>query len=173
MSVEKKGGEGFLSRWARLKEQARAGAREEAATPAPEKPATAEAPAAPPEPDELPPDLEDIDPEALDPENVDFSRFLKEDVPEWLRRKALRKLWQSDPVLANLDGLNDYDEDFTEGGVAAAAHAFFQRLREMDEALEQVADERREEASAPTAETASSTPGEEKTTQDPQWKEEA
>ena len=29
-----------------------------------------------------------------------------------LRRLALRRLWRSDPVLANLDGLNDYDEDF-------------------------------------------------------------
>ena len=33
-------------------------------------------------------------------------------VPEALKRAALRKLWGSDPVLANLDGLNDYGEDF-------------------------------------------------------------
>ena len=173
MSAEEKGGEGFLSRWARLKARERAGAREESATPSPERSTAAEAPAAPPEPDELPPDLEGIDPEALDPENVDFSRFLKEDVPEWLRRKALRKLWQSDPVLANLDGLNDYDEDFTEGGIAAAAQAFFQRLREMDEALEEVAEERRDEEPAPIAEPASSTPAEEKTAQDSEPEEEA
>ncbi|MDM7947783.1 MAG: DUF3306 domain-containing protein, partial [Oceanibaculum nanhaiense] len=31
-----------------------------------------------------------------------------------LQRKALRKLWASDPVLACLDGLNDYEEDFTD-----------------------------------------------------------
>jgi hypothetical protein len=27
-------------------------------------------------------------------------------------RAALRKLWTSDPVLANLDGLNHYDDDY-------------------------------------------------------------
>jgi hypothetical protein len=33
-------------------------------------------------------------------------------VPEFLRKRALRVLWRSNPVLANLDGLNDYDDDF-------------------------------------------------------------
>ncbi|MEE9587788.1 MAG: DUF3306 domain-containing protein, partial [Hyphomicrobiaceae bacterium] len=44
----------------------------------------------------------------------DFTRFMKAGVPEAIRRRALRQLWLSDPVLANLDGLNDYDEDFTD-----------------------------------------------------------
>jgi hypothetical protein len=35
-------------------------------------------------------------------------------VPEQLRKRALRKLWRLNPVFANLDGLNDYDEDFTD-----------------------------------------------------------
>lgn len=43
----------------------------------------------------------------------DYTGFLKKNVPEALRKAALRKLWVSDPILANLDGLNDYDEDFT------------------------------------------------------------
>lgn len=43
----------------------------------------------------------------------DYTVFLREGVPEEIRRQALRALWRSDPVLANLDGLNDYDEDFT------------------------------------------------------------
>ncbi len=43
----------------------------------------------------------------------DFTAFLAEGVPEELTRAALRKLWLSDPELANLDGLNDYDEDFS------------------------------------------------------------
>ena len=43
----------------------------------------------------------------------DFTVFLKKNVPEALRRRALRKLWVSDPVLANLDGLNDYDDDYS------------------------------------------------------------
>lgn len=43
----------------------------------------------------------------------DFSAFMKAGVPEFLRKRALRVLWRSNPVLANLDGLNDYDDDFT------------------------------------------------------------
>jgi len=43
----------------------------------------------------------------------DFTPFLGKGVPEALTRAALRKLWTSDPALANLDGLNDYDEDYT------------------------------------------------------------
>lgn len=43
----------------------------------------------------------------------DFSRFMADGVPQFLRRRALKVLWRSNPVLANLDGLNDYDDDFT------------------------------------------------------------
>ncbi len=78
----------------------------------------------------VPADLEDVDPESLDPETTDFSRFLKEDVPERLQRAALRRLWSSDETFANLDGLNDYDEDFTPAGIAAAAADFFRRTAE-------------------------------------------
>lgn len=65
-----------------------------------------------------PPDLPDV--ETLDGES-DYSVFLGENVPEDLTRLALRKLWRSDPALANLDGLNDYDTDFTMAGKAAEA----------------------------------------------------
>jgi hypothetical protein len=44
----------------------------------------------------------------------DFSLFLKRGVPEALRRDALRRFFASDPLLANLDGLNDYDQDFND-----------------------------------------------------------
>jgi hypothetical protein len=54
-------------------------------------------------------DLPDVD--SLDKDS-DYTAFMKEGVPEDLRKMALRKLWRSDPVLANVDGLNDYDEDF-------------------------------------------------------------
>lgn len=50
-------------------------------------------------------------PESLK-EGDDFSGFMKAGVPEFLRKRALRVLWRSNPVLANLDGLNDYDDDF-------------------------------------------------------------
>lgn len=42
----------------------------------------------------------------------DFSAFMRAGVPGFLRKRALRVLWRSNPVLANLDGLNDYDDDF-------------------------------------------------------------
>jgi len=44
----------------------------------------------------------------------DFTVFMKDKVPKTLKRMALRKLWLSNPILANVDGLNDYDEDFTD-----------------------------------------------------------
>lgn len=44
----------------------------------------------------------------------DFSAFMQKAVPEALRRRALRQLWRSNPVLANLDGLVDFGEDFTD-----------------------------------------------------------
>lgn len=56
---------------------------------------------------------EGIDIETLDYES-DFTVFMDAKVPEALRRMALRKLWRSNPILANIDGLNDYDEDFTD-----------------------------------------------------------
>lgn len=43
----------------------------------------------------------------------DFSVFMKETVPAALRNRALRTLWRSDPVLANVDMLVDYGDDFT------------------------------------------------------------
>ena len=41
----------------------------------------------------------------------DFTGFMAKGIPEALKQAALRKLWTSDPVLANLDGLCDYNED--------------------------------------------------------------
>jgi hypothetical protein len=49
----------------------------------------------------------------------DFAAFLRAEVPRHLRTLALRRLWRSDPAFACLDGLNDYDGDFTGGGVQA------------------------------------------------------
>ncbi len=50
----------------------------------------------------------------------DFAAFLGRAVPERLRRRALRRLWVSNPVLANLDGLVDHGEDFTDGATVVA-----------------------------------------------------
>ena len=56
------------------------------------------------------------DPDALTAED-DFSGFMAKTVPERLRQRALRKLWRLNPVLANVDGLVDYGEDFTDAAM--------------------------------------------------------
>ncbi len=55
---------------------------------------------------------EAIDIDALTEES-DYQIFFKDGVPESLKQVALRKLWRTNPVFANLDGLNDYDENFS------------------------------------------------------------
>lgn len=45
----------------------------------------------------------------------DFKAFLSKAVPSHLRKRALRKLWRSNPVLACVDRLNDYDDDYLTG----------------------------------------------------------
>lgn len=58
------------------------------------------------------------DPEALIPGDG-IAGFMRREIPEHLRRRALRSLWRSNPVLACLDGLNDYDTDFTDAATDA------------------------------------------------------
>lgn len=59
-----------------------------------------------------------------DPETLgagsDFKQFMAPDVPKQLRSLALRRLWRSNPVLANVDGLVDYGEDFTDAARVVA-----------------------------------------------------
>ncbi|MGF1610507.1 MAG: DUF3306 domain-containing protein [Kiloniellales bacterium] len=108
--------DGFLTRWARRKEQAQRGEELPEAAPAttPAAPAGVETGKTPEEQAEeqakLIESLPDID--SMTRES-DFSVFMQKGVPQALRNKALRKLWRLDPVFANLDGLNDYDEDYT------------------------------------------------------------
>jgi hypothetical protein len=45
----------------------------------------------------------------------DYTLFLKPNVPAEMQRRALRKLWLSDPIFAYRDGLS-YDEDYTRPG---------------------------------------------------------
>ncbi|MEO9901964.1 DUF3306 domain-containing protein [Nisaea sp.] len=117
---------GFLARWSHRKDSARIA---ETATPREKRGG-----AAPTLPDEAPDDqlpalitgderplteeeqelvdgLPDI--ETLEAES-DFTPFMQSKVPEFLRRRALRALWRLNPVLANVDGLVDYGEDFTD-----------------------------------------------------------
>ena len=104
--------EGFVSRWARRKSDAKDAARRPPPAAESEEGTAADRAAGPPA--EIDPaDLHLPDPDTLDAE-ADFTVFLKEGVPEAIRRRALRRLWRLNPVLANLDGLNDYDDDFTD-----------------------------------------------------------
>ena len=102
----------FLARWSRRKRDI--AREEEAGNLAPTSDEAtlrqqAEAEAAELEANRLAAEAVDI--ETLEYES-DFGIFLKRGVPDLLRKQALRKLWTSSPVLANLDGLNDYEADF-------------------------------------------------------------
>ncbi len=77
-------------------------------------------------PEEVEPDLSEMsDTDILelldlpDPDTLrkgdNFAAFMAKAVPMHLRNRALRNLWRSDPVLACLDGLNDYDTDYLTG----------------------------------------------------------
>lgn len=121
MSVDSKD-EGFLDRWSKRKK-----AVEQEELEALEADPAAETLEREPETDEEALEvLRERDPEladevaAIDIDELtyddDFSIFMNKKVPEFIRRKALSKLWLSSPVLANVDGLNDYDEDFRDAG---------------------------------------------------------
>lgn len=116
---------GFLSRWSRLKREGGEPAEAEAV------PSGAVPDARPDTRPDARPDagaqgdapgktdaeiLEELglpDPDALRPGD-DVRGFMAEAVPARLRSRALRKLWVGNPVLANLDELVDYGEDFTD-----------------------------------------------------------
>ena len=53
------------------------------------------------------------DPDTLE-EGDDFAQFMGGAVPTRLRNRALRRLWLTNPALANIDGLVDYGEDYTD-----------------------------------------------------------
>ena len=61
-----------------------------------------------------PADLPDV--ESLG-KNSDYTVFMQAGVPDALRTTALRKLFASNPGLAVLDGLNEYDEDYSKLGM--------------------------------------------------------
>jgi hypothetical protein len=146
--------EGFVRRWSRRKSAARERARGPEREPA-EEPEGADVPSAPQPQASAPPaqGLEPRDPEpALDPDSLpdiesltyesDYTAFLRKGVPAELRKQALRRLWRSDPVLANLDGLLEYGEDYTKiGTVKSVVRTAYQVGRGMlhDRAIEPAA----------------------------------
>ena len=56
-----------------------------------------------------------------DPDTIvsgeDVKAFMATAVPNRIRQRALKALWASDPVFANLDGLVDYGDDFTDAAM--------------------------------------------------------
>lgn len=143
---------GFLSRWSRRKlaavAQAEAAAQPAGAPPAPLRTHAADPlPLAPATPDaaadaaggaeaQLPP----VESLSL---SSDFTAFLKEEVSEALRRKALQKLF-SDPHFNRMDGLDIYIDDYSQPDpIPPEILAKLQHAREwlMDDATAQPAPE--------------------------------
>ena len=100
-----------------------------------------------------------------DPESLgagdDFSAFMSKAVPDRLRRRALRKLWLSNPVLANLDELVEYGEDFTDAAtVAENLQTAYQIGKGMLAHIEaQAAEREKAEADGPVGEGSDEEPG--------------
>ncbi len=134
----------FLARWSRLKRHAQSGAQPQDAAPAPPVAAAETRPAQSPKPEpELPP-IESLG------KDSDYTGFMRADVPDALRNQALRKLWQSDPVFANLDGLVEYGEDFGAAFKLGGAVATVYRVLE---GMPGPAEEKAAEPAEGTAET--------------------
>jgi hypothetical protein len=104
-------GDSFLSRWSRLKKQARS--EEGGEAPADTAPAPAAAvPAAPGEAG--PKDGVPLQPvEELRGLESEYRGFLQPEVDESLKRSALKKLFQ-DPHFNRMDGLDTYIDDYTQ-----------------------------------------------------------
>jgi Protein of unknown function (DUF3306) len=120
---EKPDANSFLERWSRKKRGLEADQPEPVAgdpttSLAPNEPAeeSGEAGPASGEASDAPKDFSDFDFEKLDYDS-DYTQFMDKNVSSADRHKALRKLWVSNPVLANMDGLDDYCEDYTDAAV--------------------------------------------------------
>jgi hypothetical protein len=151
--------EGLLSRWSRRRLEVREAEEREAQEIAAREAEQAEAQAllADPEQRDMPPDdetrqkwieeLEQIDIDSLSYDN-DFTIFMKSWVPGALRQRALRKLWTTNPTLAVLDGLNDYDLDYTDAAMGAgkvisswSPQGGYAKLEELTEKVSELAAE--------------------------------
>jgi hypothetical protein len=134
MAEEERGGrgEGFLSRWSRLKQ-----ARREEAAPAPaEPPAPPVAPPVAPLPHAATPadpPLAEPAPQTEDEPEIDLASlpkieelttesdlalFLRKGVPEALKNAALRRFWSIDPTIRDFIGPADYAWDWNVPGGA-------------------------------------------------------
>ena len=123
-------------------------------------------------------ELELPDPETLELGD-DVTGFMARAVPERIRRRALRRLWRLNPVLANVDGLVDYGEDYTDAAlVIEGLQTTYQVGKGMLAHVEEMARQAEAEAEAEAAAeagTETESPSEEIATadDDPQGAEEA
>ena len=106
--------EGFARRWSRLKREAQEAAPQEA--PPADLPVPVAADAPPPDAGETP-EEKPFDPESLPPvesltKDSDYSVFMRPEVPEDLRQRALRRLWAADAILSAPDPLDMHNIDY-------------------------------------------------------------
>lgn len=118
---DKPGEGGFAARWSRLKQEAREAPQEVPTEKAAPDQQAVDAAAEDRTDAEILEELGLPEPESLAPGD-DFSAFMAKSVPTRLRNRALRRLWRSNPVLAHVDDLLDYNEDF--GAEAVAGGVF-------------------------------------------------
>ena len=114
-------------------------------------------------------ELELPDPDSMK-QGDDFSAFMSDAVPQRLRRRALRQLWRSNPVLANLDNLVDYGEDYTDAAlVMENLQSAYQVGKGMLKHLEAMAEaaEKAEKAVGETAEDEDGAAGAETEAEEP------
>jgi hypothetical protein len=105
----------FLARWSRRKLEARATDAEPASIPAETSPAACSPDGAAVQPAEPQRELTDADMPPLETlgADSDYAVFMSPGVSDGLRRLALRKLFNQ-PDFNVTDGLNDYDDDYTQ-----------------------------------------------------------
>ncbi len=95
--------------------------------------------------------LELPDPESLK-EGDDFKVFLTDQIPARIKTRALRHLWRANPVLACVDGLVDYGEDFTDAAcVIEGMQTAYQVGKGMTKHVEALAQEAEAERAAAEA----------------------
>jgi hypothetical protein len=154
--------EQFLARWSRLKRKARDGAAEPGAAVAAPETTPVEAAAA--GQNAPPADATDIELPSIESltRDSDYTPFLRPGVPQGVRNEALRKLYNSDAVFANLDGLLEYGEDFGEAfrnpGVIATVYRVLKGMPGGEDEPAEAAETAEPEAAALPETTAAAEP---------------
>jgi hypothetical protein len=111
--------EGFVSRWSQLKQRAReedssrvVEPEPQPALPVPAEPSAETAKAPDEDQGKKPFDLAELPSIESLTKDSDYAPFMRAEVPEDLRQKALRKLWASDPVLSAPEVLDMHNLDY-------------------------------------------------------------